>query len=81
MRIWLLSVALSFVAAPLFAHDLPLSYVDLRLANDGVDATIEASAKNFARELPGTDEETLLANVPAQREQLLAAIGARLAIV
>ncbi len=73
----------SFLLTPAaIAHDLPLSYVDLRVSKDGIDATIESSAKNFARELPGLDEAALLDRsqiLPAQ-EQLLAKVAAGLTI-
>lgn len=65
---------------PAQAHDLPLSYVDLHVSDHGIDATIETSAKNFARELPDTNEETLLANAAAQQEQLLATVRARFVV-
>jgi hydrogenase/urease accessory protein HupE len=64
------------------AHDLPLSYVDLRINNEEIAATIEGSAKNLARELPDIDEATLLdssANAPYQN-QILSAIASRLTI-
>lgn len=56
---------LVFLAASLWtlsaeAHDLPLSYIDLHFSGERIDATIEASAKNFARALPGTEEASLL---------------------
>jgi len=47
-------------AAPVRAHNLPLSYVDLRADKTGVDVTVEASAKNLAHELSGMEEEVLL---------------------
>lgn len=68
------------LSRPLYAHDLPLSYVDLRVSENGIDATLESSAKNFARELSGVEEETLLADAPAQKERLLAAVEANLLI-
>ncbi len=67
-------------AASSCAHNLPLSYVDLRISENGVDATIETSAKNLARELPEATEEMLLANAPAQKDLLLAAVRAGLTI-
>nr|MBA2743198.1 HupE/UreJ family protein [Chthoniobacterales bacterium] len=70
------------LAGRLAAHDLPLSYVDLRITNDGIDATIESSAKNFARELPGVEEGMLLdpAGVLREKERLLANVASSLTI-
>lgn len=50
LRLLCLGAALWTITAR--AHDLPLSYIDLHVSDDGIDATIEASAKNFERELP-----------------------------
>lgn len=77
---WLVVAILLSGAISAQGHDLPLSYVDLRVSENGIDATLEASAKNFARELSGLEEETLLADAPAQKEQLLAAVEANLLI-
>ncbi len=77
---WLVWASLLIGAISAQGHDLPLSYVDLRVSENGIDATLESSAKNFARELSGLEEETLLADAPAQKERLLAAVEANLLI-
>ncbi len=81
---WLFRLFLlgTFVASAQ-AHDLPISYIDLRLSDDSIDATIEASAKNFARELPGIDEAMLLdRNQLKQSEpRLRASMAAGLTII
>ncbi len=81
-RLYLFSIVM-FLTGTLLAHDLPLSYVDLRISSNGeIDVTIEASAKNFARELPGLDEAALLDRTTLEREKahLLARIGSGLTI-
>lgn len=76
---------LAFFAAARFAaaHDLPLSYIDLQIEGTDVDLTVQASAKNFARELPGISEESLLdvANLTASRDKLAALINSHLAVM
>ncbi len=70
-------------AAPFaFAHDLPLSYVDLKTEGAEVEVIVQASAKNFARQLPGISEESLLdmANLTASRGKLAALINSHLAV-
>ncbi len=78
----LLLAAIFFCAVSALAHDLPLSYVDLRVSTDGIDATIESSAKNFARALPGIEEATLLdrSGVEPERDRLLANVASGLTI-
>ena len=62
------AAAFLFLAVSASAHDLPLSYVDLRISEGRIDATVESTAKNFARELQGVDEAKLLD--PTEVEQL-----------
>jgi len=69
-RALLLWAAALLSAWSALAHDLPVSYIDLRVTDAGTEATIESSAKNFARELPGLDEETLLLNAEQERGRL-----------
>ncbi len=73
---------LFFAALSATAHDLPLSYVDLRIGPEGIDATVESSAKNFARELSGIDETQLLepSGVERQKGRLLASVESGLTI-
>ncbi|MEP6957042.1 MAG: HupE/UreJ family protein, partial [Chthoniobacterales bacterium] len=75
---WLFCAVLWSVVISARAHDLPLSYVDLRLNDQGIDVTVESSAKNFSRALGDVDEPTLLASPPADR--LLAVVTAGLTI-
>ncbi|MBA3883529.1 MAG: hypothetical protein H0X73_12685 [Chthoniobacterales bacterium] len=74
--------AFLFLTTRLAAHDLPLSYVDLRINSDGIEATIEASAKNFARELPSVGETALLdrSGVDLEKAHLLVHIASALMI-
>jgi hydrogenase/urease accessory protein HupE len=76
------TVALAFCALPAYAHDLPLSYVDLRVSDKEIAATIEAPAKYLVHELSGVDETTLLDSlqIGPQQKQILIAIGSRLTI-
>ena len=69
-----------FSGAPARAHNLPLSYVDLRLNTTGMDVTVEASAKNLAHELSGVKEAVLLTSqgALAQQEKLRALVVSRL---
>lgn len=71
-----------FLTFSAFAHDLPLSYVDLRISKQGIDATVESSAKNFARELSGVDETKLLDPFEVERlkDRLLAVVTSGLTI-
>lgn len=73
----LLAILLSCAA---FGHDLPLSYVDVRIGSSALEATVEASAKNFARELSGVSEGSLLeqATLTSNTEQLSALLASRL---
>ena len=68
------------LTAPTCAHDLPLSYVDVRVDKTGVDVTVEASAKDFAHKLSGIKEATLLtpSGALAQKEKLRALVTSRL---
>lgn len=70
---WVLAMLVALPGtAPVRAHDLPLSYVDLRAHKTGVDITVEASANNLAHELSGIKEEVLLtpAGALAQKDKL-----------
>ncbi len=82
-RRWrVLGVASFFCAFSALAHDLPLSYIDLRINPDGIDVTIESSAKNFARELPGLEEAKILdwSGVEREKGRLLANVASGLTI-
>ncbi|CAN5406296.1 HupE/UreJ family protein [soil metagenome] len=73
-------LALLLAAASAFAHDLPVSYVDLHVTATGIEARIESSAKNFARESTGLDEEKLLSHPEAQKDEILALVLSQLEI-
>ncbi len=75
-------IAFFFCAFSAQAHDLPLSYVDLRISGGRIDATVESTAKNFARELPGVDEAKLLdpTGVEPLGDRLLASVASGLTI-
>ena len=82
---WALSCALVWVAlagSAVRAHDVPLSYVDLRMDPAGLDATIEAHAVDFAHDLPAVAPDALLtpAGADAQKERLAAILASRLII-
>jgi len=78
----LIGAASFFCAFSALGHDLPLSYVDLRIDKDGIDATIESSAKNFARGLPGVEEATLFdqPGIDREKERLFAFVVSGLTI-
>ncbi len=81
-RAWAAAAFLILVSSPARAHDLPLSYVDLRISEGQIDATVESTAKNFTRELPGVDETQLLDPVAVEqlRDRLLASVVSGLTI-
>jgi len=74
---WLASLLCVAHAA---AHDLPVSYLDLRVGETGIDATLETSAKNLAREVGGRDAEVLLQQPETQRQEFLALAASRIRI-
>ncbi len=78
----LFGLGLIALAHPAAAHDLPLSYVDLQIKHSDIDATVDASAKNFARELKDVSEETLLESSTAAdyKDKLLALVRSHLTI-
>src|SRR5262245_4185287 len=43
------------------AHPLPVSYVDLRLDGNGIEARVEVPTRDLAHDLPPLSETTLLA--------------------
>jgi len=78
----LLALIIFFSSASARAHDLPLSYIDLRADKSGVNISVEASAKNLAHELSGVKEGVLLTatGARAQKEKLRALVAARFLI-
>ncbi|PZR72627.1 MAG: hypothetical protein DLM52_12605, partial [Chthoniobacterales bacterium] len=78
----LAGLAAILLSGAAFGHDLPLSYVDVRIDRSGAEATIEASAKNFSRELSGVTEESLLepSTLASDTDQLSALLASRFAV-
>ncbi len=72
-----------FLALCAQGHDLPLSYVDLHLGSEGIEATVESSARNFARALPGIEEAQLLepGGAAAEKRPLLDQMASHLTII
>lgn len=58
--LWLIAALCLAFARPAYAHDTPFSYIDLRLKSEGVEATIEAPAADFAHYLPAVEPDALL---------------------
>ncbi len=79
-RASLFAIVFLLVRWPALSHDLPVSYIDLHVTEAGIEATIEASAKNYARELIDAAEDTLLLQPNAQKERLFALAVSRLKI-
>ncbi len=73
-------LAFLLATASVCAHDLPVSYVDLHVTATGIEARIESSAKNFARESTGLDEEKLLSHPDDQKDGILGLVLTRLEI-
>ncbi len=80
MKFLLRALALALLLTRAFAHDEPTSFLDLHLTADGIDATLVASATDFAHDLPAIEPDMLLdpAVVAAQGTTLVAIIGSRL---
>ncbi|MGI9088355.1 MAG: HupE/UreJ family protein [Chthoniobacterales bacterium] len=78
----LAALAAILLSGAAFGHALPLSYVDVHIDPNGAEATIEASAKNFARELSGVSEESLLepSTLASNTDQLCALLASRFAV-
>jgi hydrogenase/urease accessory protein HupE len=64
------------------AHPLPLSYVDLRLDRDGLEATVEAPIVDLAHDLPHLAAKLLLASdtLQAHRQEVAALLTSRLTL-
>lgn len=78
-RLLLWSAALWAVAAsclsPVCAHDMPLSYVDLRIGDTGIEASVQAPAIDLAHDLPDVTPNMLLTPAGAEKhKQRLAAL-------
>src|SRR5437773_2382900 len=67
------------LVAPVFAHPVPFSYVDLRIGDRGVDVTIVAHVFDLGHDLGIDPPERLLdpAFTNARRRDLIALLAAR----
>jgi hydrogenase/urease accessory protein HupE len=74
--------AMFLSAMPVQAHPLPLSYVDLRLHHDGLDATVEVPAVDLAHDLPHLSIKLLLApdTLQAHQQEVAALLTSRLTL-
>lgn len=78
----MLLFAMLLPATPSVAHPLPLSYVDLRLDRDGLEASVEAPAVDLAHDLPHLSEKLLLAPdaLQAHQQEVAALLTSRLTL-
>jgi hydrogenase/urease accessory protein HupE len=76
----MLLFALLLSAMPAQAHPLPLSYVDLRLDRNGLEASVEAPAVDLAHDLPHLSTKLLLAPdmLQAHQQEVAALLTSRL---
>jgi len=82
-RVLLLGLSVLWLAAArVAAHDQPFSYVDLRLGDAGIDATVEAPAIDFAHDLPDATPDILLkaAGLKKHERALTTILATRLTI-
>jgi hydrogenase/urease accessory protein HupE len=70
------------LAASAAAHNLPLSYVDLRVNASGMEASVEAPARSFAQALKSETESPLLdpSHLAGLSQPLLSMINSHLVI-
>src|SRR5579871_55844 len=78
----MLLFAMLLSSLPSLAHPLPLSYVDLRLDRDGLEASVEAPAMDLAHDLPHLSEKLLLTpdTLQAHQQEVAALLTARLTL-
>jgi len=69
-----------FIGRPAYAHTLPLSHVELRVMDSGIDATIQVPAIDVAHYLPEVTPDLLLTptGLNQQKGTVAAIISARL---
>lgn len=83
-RRWIvaLAAACALSTAPLSAHPVPFSYLDIRLAPDAIDATLVIHVFDLGHDLGITPAERLLDPSVAAKEiaAIAAMVGSRLAI-
>jgi hydrogenase/urease accessory protein HupE len=77
-----LLLALILSALPAQAHPLPLSYVDLRLDREGLEASVEAPAVDLAHDLPPLSAKALLSpdTLQAHQQEIVALLTSRLTL-
>lgn len=78
----LLIFAMIFSCLSVQAHPLPLSYVDLRVAGKGVEASVEVPAADLAHELPALSEKEFLepGTLRAHNQEVAALLMSRLTL-
>ena len=78
----MLLFAMRVSVRPAQAHPLPLSYVDLRLNQDGLEASLSVPASDLAHELPWLSVPMLLDDVTlrAHSQEIAALLTARLTL-
>ena len=76
------AVVLCLVGTPADAHTLPLSHVELRVIDAGIDAIIEAPAIDIAHDLPEVTPDLLLtpAGIEQQKGTVAAILSSRLTL-
>ena len=67
-------------ALPAYAHPLPLSYAELRLNHEGLEASVQVPAVDLAHDLPQLSITMLLApdTLQAHRQEVVALLTSRL---
>jgi hypothetical protein len=82
MLLFIALAASLFQAPRVHAHTQPLSTIDLRLGDAGIDAPVEAPAVDFAHDLPDVTPEILLSAIGSQKHAraLSKILATRLAI-
>ena len=78
----LLFLVLLALSLPAQAHPLPVSYVELRLSQVGIEASVEVPAVNLAHELPALSEKALLTPdvLQARQQEIVALLTSRLTL-
>ncbi|MBA3386069.1 MAG: HupE/UreJ family protein [Chthoniobacterales bacterium] len=74
------TAVLWLIGTPASAHTLPLSHVELRVVDAGIDATIDAPAIDVAHDLPEVTSDILLTStgIDQQKEIVAAILSSRL---
>lgn len=82
LRAALLAVVLGWLAAPVFAHPSPFSYLDLRIGQGQLEGALVAHAIDLAHDLNVEPAEALLdpAQAESKREAILSLLRSRLTL-